>query len=379
MPLPSRFLALTLALSAPAAPSLAQPTPAEPPKPVIAPNPPPEVKVGSPAPKLQIEKWLKGSPVESLDKGIFVVEMWATWCAPCIQNIPRLTALQKQYKDQVRVIGVNIWEDSHPVKEGTYLDRVTTFVSNMSDQMDYTVAFSGAPSPMSTTWMMASAQAGIPCAFLIKDGKVQWIGHPVALERALTKVLEGTLNVKDPGDPQAKELTKAQERERRIRNTVGRLTTAHQAGDTATVNKLIDELIELAPEEFSYDFQTRAQDMLEKEGEAAWYAYVRKMTSGPLKQEPRSLNFVAAVILSRELIKDRDTDLALDLATRAVQITQEKNAAYLSTLASAHWAKDDAASAISTQEKALAALKPTEEDGRPEYQKTLDTYKAGKP
>ena len=35
-----------------------------------------------------------------------VINYWATWCKPCIQEIPELNALDKQYP-QVTVLGVN--------------------------------------------------------------------------------------------------------------------------------------------------------------------------------------------------------------------------------------------------------------------------------
>ena len=38
------------------------------------------LKVGDPAPALQIAEWVKGKPVQSLAKGkIYMIEFWATW------------------------------------------------------------------------------------------------------------------------------------------------------------------------------------------------------------------------------------------------------------------------------------------------------------
>lgn len=52
---------------------------------------------------------LAGKTVKSSDfKGnVVVLDFWATWCAPCIEEIPNLNALQQKYADRpVRVVGI---------------------------------------------------------------------------------------------------------------------------------------------------------------------------------------------------------------------------------------------------------------------------------
>lgn len=54
-----------------------------------------------------------GEPISLADiEGPAVVNLWATWCAPCRREIPDFEAVHRARGDQVRFVGINIGEDA---------------------------------------------------------------------------------------------------------------------------------------------------------------------------------------------------------------------------------------------------------------------------
>ena len=61
------------------------------------------------APEFDLEK-LDGTFLKSADlKGkVIIVDFWATWCAPCIQEIPNFNALSEKFGKDVVMLGVTL-------------------------------------------------------------------------------------------------------------------------------------------------------------------------------------------------------------------------------------------------------------------------------
>ncbi len=209
-----------------------------------------ELTVGSPAPALEVEAWLKGEPVPSFAPGqIYLVEFWATWCAPCIAGMPHLTRLQAQLGDTVTVIGVNIWEEppGKPYSKETR-SRVARFVAENDAKLGYRVAYDGAAQRAAKAWLDAAGLSSIPHAFIVDGaGVIAHIGQPqsAAFATALKEVVAGR---HDPAASRA-----AHEEHRRAENArkensrlaqvaVAAATTRARAGDHAGAAALCDKL-----------------------------------------------------------------------------------------------------------------------------------------
>jgi thiol-disulfide isomerase/thioredoxin len=154
------------------------------------------LKIGDPAPAISTGKWIQGEPITQFEKGkAYLIEFWATWCAPCIEIIPHLNTIHEKYKDKdLVVIGQYVSNKD--------TEKVAPFVAKMGTQMAYRIALDNFSEfergAMAQNWGDASGQKSIPTVFLVgKDGKIAWIGHPYGLllnESIIDGVLEGTFD-----------------------------------------------------------------------------------------------------------------------------------------------------------------------------------------
>ena len=108
------------------------------------------LKKGDPSPKFNYPN-TKGEKV-SLDelKGKYVyVDVWATWCGPCKQQIPYLKELHKEYSDKnIAIVSLSIDKASNKDKWLKMVaDEELTGIQIMADNDDFAVAYniSGIP------------------------------------------------------------------------------------------------------------------------------------------------------------------------------------------------------------------------------------------
>src|SRR5438874_13814823 len=68
--------------------------------------------IGAPAPDFTIQDSERSVTLSQLRGKIVVLNFWATWCPPCIEEMPSLVQMQKQLQDKgVAVLAVSVDDD----------------------------------------------------------------------------------------------------------------------------------------------------------------------------------------------------------------------------------------------------------------------------
>jgi len=340
-------LAAGLAFVAGTAVALAQPkaaTSATPPTAAPTAAPAAEAKklsVGDKAPPISIEHWVKGDKVSGFEPGkIYVVEFWATWCGPCIKNMPHLTKLQKEYKDKgVTIIGVSS-QDRRGIED------VRPFVERRGDVIGYTIAVD---KDMETAkaYMFATGQQSIPAAYIVdKKGNLAWYGHPMdGMDLVLSELVADTF---DAGK-HAERIAKHKELAEQFSASAG---GAKWDEALATLDEITKNRPDLSKQA---ELSRFAVLRIGKKDAAAAATQRDKLLGTTLKDDPEMLRALTETIMSVPEPTDADRAGAVEAARAVVAATQSKDAQGLSLLARAHKAAGQMDKAIETQTLAVAA------------------------
>ena len=126
-------------------------------------------------------KLMDGSTVgvADLTDKVTVVEFWATWCPPCVKQIPHLKKVHQDFSPRgVKLISVS--RDRDPAVAQGFIKK---------HEMNWTQAHDGSQAdPFGPAWGVK----GIPHAFIVAPGgELLWRGHPAnmdgPLEQAVTR------------------------------------------------------------------------------------------------------------------------------------------------------------------------------------------------
>lgn len=156
-----------------------------------------DASIGDLAPPLNIEHWIQDAdgqlePVTEFQPGsVYIVEFWATSCAPCVASMPHLAEIQNKYDPkEVRIISIT---DESPETVEAFLDR--PFSGEEAEtyrELISTYSLTADPdSSVYDDYMKAFSKSGIPAVFIVgKDRRIEWIGHPWDMDEPLAAVVE---------------------------------------------------------------------------------------------------------------------------------------------------------------------------------------------
>jgi thiol-disulfide isomerase/thioredoxin len=131
--------------------------------------------------------------VNELRGKVVVIDFWATWCGPCVREMPRMKDLYTRYHDQgVEFIGVSL---DKPKEEGG-LDKLKEFVRRNEISWPQYYQGNGWESEFSRSWGIDA----IPALFVVdQEGKLYSLNARAQLE----EIIAGLLKKKTPEKPGA--------------------------------------------------------------------------------------------------------------------------------------------------------------------------------
>ena len=132
------------------------------------------------SPQFELEN-LAGGILKSADlkDKVVIVDFWATWCSPCVQEIPNFNALQAEYQGKsVQMLGITV--------ESGSLDDVKPFIEK------YKIKY---PVVMGDEAVVEGfgGVIGFPTTFVVgKDGQIykKFLGNPPNKKEQLRKLIE---------------------------------------------------------------------------------------------------------------------------------------------------------------------------------------------
>jgi thiol-disulfide isomerase/thioredoxin len=164
----------------------------------------PSLYPGMKAPPLGKLKFIEGEAVEEFKPGtIYVINTFASWCAPCVNAIPKLSALQRNFPEVVFIeVDMDGQEDAEEfLKNEKHVDKVFSKDKKIGYRFATTpTKWSSEDHEFSRNWMVPSASDGIPTVFVIdKRSRIAWIGHPNDLEKneIVKQLSKGELNLSE--------------------------------------------------------------------------------------------------------------------------------------------------------------------------------------
>jgi peroxiredoxin len=310
--------------------------------------------IGSNAPLLAITHWMKGEDVTTFVPGqVYVLEFWATWCAPCVANMDHLSAVQERFRNRgVHVIGLS--DEPLQTTVRFLVRRYGPEKVSQDERIRYALATDPDRS-VHEAYFEAAGLRGIPAVFVIgKSGQVEWIGHPADMDPVLEAVVAGTWDRQAHREAALRE----QEASKEFRE-------ARAAFDGALRDERWDDallalhVLERSPDEGDLYMPAIAGILLSrKQDYEAGLAYVHRVAKEHWDDNAWLLCQMAWLLSGNDQFPIDAQHLDLDSALRYAQRAAELDPLdyHFTLLATIHDRRGEAGQAVAAQQQAIDAL-----------------------
>lgn len=117
-----------------------------------------------------------------------ILDFWATYCKPCLEEIPHLKQLQQKYGvENLQVVGLHVGGDEDRPKVPEFVDRL---------KIDYML---GVPEPALSSFIFAGTEGEIPqTAVFDRNGEMvsKFVGFGPEIKAQLDKAVDAAVNTK---------------------------------------------------------------------------------------------------------------------------------------------------------------------------------------
>ncbi|UCE59173.1 MAG: redoxin family protein [Phycisphaerales bacterium] len=170
-----------------------------------------KLRIGGPPPILHGIEWVRGDPIDIhriLGQKALLIEFWASWCPPCLLNLPWRTEVQLRFADRGFEWIAVTYESSASVRAA---------LASYPGEIGIRIACSDGLSTRKT--LEAIGVSSVPYAVIVNArGQVAWMGDSrcAEFEDVLVQILSNTWNLEHARRVHGANRTYLRETEKRI-------------------------------------------------------------------------------------------------------------------------------------------------------------------